>query len=117
MDALEFLIERKRMCKSHNACKRCPLERGICGLGTYISDEDYKRIITVIEKWSKEHPHKTRQSEFLKQWPEAAIDENGCLILCPLMLSAAKRNKHTECTTLKCTDCRREFWMQEKKGE
>lgn len=113
MDALKFLIERKRMCKNRISCNKCPLERGNCGLSTSISNEEYKRIITVVEKWSKEHPHKTRQSEFLKQWPEAEIDENGYLMLCPLMLSASKRSKHIECTTLKCTNCRREFWMKE----
>lgn len=40
-----------------------------------------------IEQWSREHPRKTRQDVFLKQWPNAAVYGGG--------------------------DCRREFWMQE----
>jgi hypothetical protein len=28
-------------------------------------------------------------------------------------VSADRRNRHGDCTTLKCTDCHREFWMQE----
>ena len=68
---------------------------------------------TTVEKWSKEHSRKTRQSVFLEQWPEAEIDESGCLMLCPLIVSVDKRNRHGDCTTLKCTDCRHEFWMQE----
>lgn len=45
MDALEFLKERKRMCKPYKGCKGCPLERGNCGLSTSRSDEEYERII------------------------------------------------------------------------
>ncbi len=68
---------------------------------------------TTVEQRSKEHSRKTRQSMFLEQWPEAEIDESGCLMLCPTIVSADQRNRHGDCITLKCTDCRREFWMQE----
>lgn len=34
MEALEFLKERSRMCKSYTGCGGCPLERGNCGLST-----------------------------------------------------------------------------------
>lgn len=63
MDALEFLKERKRMCKSYKGCKGCPLERGNCGLSTRTSDEEYERIIAAVEQWSKEHPLKQLLSE------------------------------------------------------
>lgn len=113
MDALEFLRERKRMCNLCKHCEGCPLERAGCGLGTSASDEEYEEIIAAVEQWSKEHPRKTRQSVFLEQWPEAEIDENGDLMLCPITVSADRRNRHDDCTTLKCTNCRREFWMRE----
>lgn len=113
MDALEFLRERKRMCNLCKHCEGCPLERAGCGLGTSASDEEYEEIIAAVEQWSKEHPRKTRQSVFLEQWPEAEIDENGYLMLCPITVSADRRNRHDDCTTLKCINCRREFWMRE----
>lgn len=49
MDALEFLKERSRMCKSYTGCGGCPLERGNCGLSTSTSVEECERIITATK--------------------------------------------------------------------
>lgn len=115
MDALEFLKERKRMCKSYKGCKGCPLERGNCGLSTSRSDEEYERIIAAVEQWSKEHLRKTRQSVFLEQYPEAQIDDNDVLSVCPAVIHPSYRRAGDGCLNIhkKCADCRREFWMQE----
>lgn len=115
MDALEFLRDRRRMCDSHRHCEGCPLEEGKCVVSSVAPDEDYKRIITAVEQWSKEHPRKTRQSVFLEQYPEAEIDANGVVGLCPMSISAAHRDSDGECNCPEklCRDCRREFWMQE----
>lgn len=113
MDALEFLRERKRICNSYKDCEGCPLEGTKCVVGSIVPDEDYKRIIATVEQWSAAHPRKTRQSVFLEQYPEAEIDKCGCLILCPKHISADCRNRYGNCTNLVCSDCRREFWMQE----
>ena len=113
MDALEFLKERKRMCNSYKGCGGCPLERGNCDLNTSTSDEDCKKIIAIVEQWSKEHPRKTRQSMFLEQCPEAELHIDGVLWICPKRVSVAHRNDNSRCATITCNDCRREFWMQE----
>lgn len=84
MDALEFLRERNRMCKSFK-----------------------------VKDWAAAHPRKTRQSVFLEQYPETEIDKYGCLRLCPELVSADYRNRHRDCINRVCIDCRREFWMQE----
>lgn len=65
------------------------------------------------EQWAKEHPRKTQQSVFLEQYPEAEIDKCGCLMLCPKRISADCRNRYGNCANRVCSDCRREFWMQE----
>lgn len=115
MDALEFLKERKRMCNSYKGCCDCPLESSHCVISHVTSDEDYERIITTVEQWSKEHQRKTRQSVFLEQWPEAYIDDCGVLKVCPYTISASHRSAHGRCANIgaKCADCRREFWMKE----
>lgn len=112
MDALEFLRERKRMCNSYKGCEGCPLAKGRCVIGT--SDEDCERIIATVEKWSKEHPRKTRQSVFLKQYPEARIGDDGVLQIHPCSISASHRNVRGNCVNMRreCPDCRREFWSQ-----
>lgn len=115
MDALEFLKERKRMCTSCKGCYGCPLKGTHCVLSYVTPDKDYKRIIATVEQWSNEHPRKTRQSVFLKQYPEAVIDANGVVGMCPMLISAAHRDSDGECNYPEkmCRDCRREFWMQE----
>ena len=115
MDALEFLVERKRLCSSYKGCMGCPFGAAECVVSDVAPDEDYKRIVAAVEQWSKGHPRKTRQSVFLEQWPEAEIDENGVVGLCPMSISATYRDSNGSCKYPEkwCRDCRREFWMQE----
>ncbi len=120
MDALEFLIERKRMCKSFNKCSDgCPAWRGSCKLETgSISEWEADKQVEIVNEWSAAHPRKTRQSMFLEQWPEADIDENGVVAIAPCSLLEIYRKGEIvagKCGALekKCDDCRREFWMQE----
>ena len=115
MDALELLMERRRMCDSYRHCEGCPLEGGKCVVSSVPPDEDYKRIIAAVDQWSKEHQRKTRQSVFLEQYPEAEIDANGVVGLCPMSISAAYRDSDggCNCPEILCRDCRRAFWMQE----
>ena len=113
MEALEFLKERKRMCRSFGgSCRGCPCEKVRCVINAHVSDDDYKRIVAAVEEWSAAHPRKTRQSVFLEQYPQADIDSTGLLILCPKRISADIRVT-ADCLRQECSDCRREFWMQE----
>lgn len=114
MDALEFLKERKRICYLYDECDKCPFDSKCLGIINK-SDEELKKIVDITEKWLKEHPRKTRQSVFLKQYPEAEIDANGVVQICPMSISAAHRDSDGECNCPEklCRDCRREFWMQE----
>lgn len=105
MDAVEFIKARNRMCKSLPSCNGCPLNNNGCPrLEAVIAD----KIVDIVEQWAKEHPIKTRQSEFLKQWPEAKVDGTGVLKVPPCYLKNMKC-PYTNC----CYDCRREFWTQE----
>ena len=115
MDALEFLMERRRMCDSYRGCVGCPFGAAECVVRDMTSEDNCKRIVSAVEQWSKEHPRKTRQSVFLRQYPEAEIDAHGLVRLCPMSISAAHRDSDGECNYPEkmCRDCRREFWMQE----
>ena len=120
MDALKFIEERNRMCNYYgggNALSECA-ERAECPAFqmTCVSVRSVTaEYIAAVEQWSKEHPRKTRQSVFLKQYPEASIDEFGVLGVCPFLISTSHRGTHGGCAHIdvNCTDCRREFWMQE----
>ena len=113
MDALEFIRERNRMCKSFGygeGCMSCPVYKEGNRCTAVLWKEE---IIPIVEKWSKENPRKTRQSIFLEQYPEARMGDDGVLHVDPCAISASHRNAHGSCATMAraCTECRREFWL------
>lgn len=121
MDAVKFIKERNRMCATQGHCASCPATDCECSLlEDMVVDTS---IVTIVEKWSKEHPqhkHKTRQDTFLKQWPSASLDSCGILTLCPKHLycdfsCTDKNDTETPKRCKNCTTCRHEFWMQEIK--
>ena len=101
MDAVKFIEEHRRMYKVTG--KHLPT------LAEGIPAED---VVKEVEEWAAAHPRKTRKSVFLEQYPEAEIDERGDLMLCPRRISVDFRSRYANCTKM-CSDCRREFWMQE----
>lgn len=109
----EFFSEFRRMCKSTTDCTKCPYHGDKCDNAIEILEE----TVAMVKQWSKEHPRKTRQSVFLEQYPEAQIDNNDVLSVCPAVISPSHRKDGGGCSNIhkKCTDCRREFWMQEVK--
>lgn len=111
MDAVKFIEERKRMCYGH-PCSGCPLF-AVHHL-EYLPDcnewcmNHPKASVTVVEKWAEEHPGKTRQSEFLKQWPNATVIDDY-LRICPRDLTGDTSN----CGKTLCSNCKRKYWLQE----
>lgn len=105
MDAVKFLQERSRMYESGAATPGIGLE------------DDYDPVIAVkvVEEWAAAHPRKTRQSVFLEQYPEAIVGDDGVLRVCPSPIFPSARNAYNGCvrTNSTCSECRREFWMQE----
>ena len=123
MDAVKFIEERNRMCKSFgDRCTGCPASDacGCCAVDQAVdqaSTLDATAQVAIVEKWSAAHPRKTRQSVFLEQYPKAPIDAFGVLFLCPMYISTDYGDAARLCCNIlkKCGVCRREFWMQEDK--
>lgn len=111
MDAVKFIEERNRMCYSYaESCDRCPLYTEPCHAFRNVNAE---RVVGVVEEWSAAHPRKTRHSVFIEQYPEAKVDSiTGVPIVYPCQIEQGMENV-THCNSLSCSDCRREFWMQE----
>ena len=112
MDALEFIRERKRMCKfCGDECHEYPAnEKGYC-----IAFDEEEKAVLIVEKWSAEHPYKTRQGIFLEQYPETELDGSGVMTLCPAMISKAYRGSYggRKNPDDNCNDCCHKFWVQE----
>ena len=114
MDAVKFIEERNRMCKSFgDRCTGCPASDA-CEDDLYCAVEQASTLdatdqVAIVEKWSAEHPRKTRQSEFLNLFPYADLS-TGTVNVCPNSLYAGK----CDCARYKnCLSCKREFWSQE----
>ena len=116
MDAAEFLKHLKRMCDSMNgSCTGFPVyddcNFGAVG-GVFECGKKVDEYIAAVAKWAKEHPVKTRQSEFLKMFPNASIGYNGTLVICP---SQADTKAIVGCVRSErnCDKCKRDFWLKE----
>lgn len=110
MDAVEYLKTLNRMC--HCECLKCEFGKARSGFETcpVWQRTHPKEAVEIAEKWAKEHPAKTRQSEFLKHYPDARILAHGCLNACPMnVFSDAEIN----CNAQPCIECKKAFWLAE----
>ncbi len=116
MDAVKFVKEYLRMCTKVDECEDCPVYKtDFCTVpAKERSQEIAEEIVELVEEWSAAHPRKTRQSVFLGNYPCARIDRQSVLYACPADVygyNVCTRKKDTAPIT--CSECRREFWMQE----
>lgn len=113
MDAVMFVKEWKRMCRSSKTCLSCSIGKsaGVSTVCSNVVKEEPEKYVSIVEKWSAEHPMKTRQIEFLKMFQNADI-RNGVILICPRKIN---KNSVTseECAESKCHDCRKEYWLAE----
>ncbi len=113
MDAVMFVKEWARMCKSVKRCDNCKIGKSagmftLCGSAI---KEDPEKYVAIVEKWSAEHMIKTRQSEFLKIFPNAPLRENGSIAICPLDVD--RDAKCSQKQGARCPDCQKEYWIAE----
>lgn len=109
MDAVEYLKTLRRMCNAE--CRKC--EFGDVhsvneGCSTWRTANP-EAAVAIAENWAKKHPAKTRQSEFLKHYPDAQID-SGCLNACPMDVFG---NMGINCNKQTCYECKKKFWLAE----
>ena len=114
MDAVEFLKALGRLCNNYLCGDNCPLIDSCDDE----SDDGYVRKVQIVEQWAKEHPVKTRQSEFLKMWPDAEVGDDGYPSVAPCQLYKDIEEKDENgvcCKNCGCAECRRDFWLKEIK--
>ena len=114
MDAVEFLKAFGRFCNNYLCGDNCPLIDSCDDE----SDDGYVRKVQIVEQWAKEHPVKTRQDEFFKQWPDAEIGDDGLPTVAPCQLYKDMEEKDENgvcCKNCGCGICRHDFWLKEIK--
>ena len=120
MDAVKYLKTKQRMCAAHRReCKHCPLSLDNNGveLNCYMFQECRpEEAVAIVEKWASEHPAKTRQSEFLKMFPNAPFEPYFGIGINPCdtdkRYGAGDKYEHN-CLGVSCNDCRRKYWLEE----
>lgn len=108
MDAVEFLRKAQRMCDSFGDCECCPGVENACPINDTDKRENPEGVVAAVEKWEKDHPIKTRQSEFLKMFPNADID---CILPCDIDKTLFKAHCHDD--DCGCTYCKTQYWNEE----
>lgn len=108
MDAVKFVKTLRRMCNGE--CRECEYEKrsgfAPCMFWRYDHPEE---AVAIVEQWVSEHPIKTRQSEFLKHYPDARFF-SGCLNACPRNIFD---NTNIDCNKQPCYECKKTFWLAE----
>ena len=104
MDAIKFVKQLRRMNE-----QGVPKKRFIYPCAGQETDSP-EEVVAEVEEWAKEHPTKTRQSEFLKHYPGARITIDGFLHACPMDVFS---DTGVNCNARNCFECRKKFWLAE----
>ena len=107
MDAKRFFKEARRMCKKQAVCRGCLAlgKDAICllfGLHNPNAAKNIDKAIEAVEKWSQEHPRKTRLDDFFEKHPNAPVSGKGLPFVLPHLLGY--------CQADSCEDCSHEGW-------
>lgn len=86
MDAVEFMNEYSRMCRSVSGkCSDCPMGKLKSERALYCRqyvDRHPTEAVAVVEKWSKENPKRTRLTDFLEKYPNAPMTGDKLPVIC-----------------------------------
>lgn len=120
MNEIAIMRDYGRMCNSASTCDGCELHK------LFKVDEtcaefvlnNPKKTIETVKQWAETNPIKTRQSEFLKMFPNAQLDDDGMFnfSLKPCDIDPEYADKVCDQYS-DCQDCQREYWSEEVEYE
>lgn len=105
MDAEKYLKTFERICDSFVDCEKCPCHKVVCMVDGKV---DAKKAVEIVEKWDKEHPAKTRLTEFMRMFPKFKEASNSKYpVIC------AKHVDERVFCEGNCDKCKENFWDEE----
>ena len=114
MDAVKFVKTLGRMCNVE--CINCEIwKRRSGGESCAVWQKNHpEEAVAIVEQWAAEHPVKTRQSEFLKMFPNVILNDKGQPSLCAKLLDTTyHRVGGCGLDVDTCQRCMDNFWGQE----
>lgn len=112
METKDFLSAVTRICSDNvNCTDDCPI-RFFC-INSYNKNtkDDIEKVEKVVEEWLKYHPVKTRQSEFLKKFPNAAV-AYGTIDILPCKLDKTLAEDCDGGHPRECVECKKAYWSK-----
>lgn len=107
-----YMHEKARMTKSvvngvcHIRCTDCPLSRFNNNEKIACSELELfhsETAVQIVQRWSDEHPQRTYLSEFLKNYPNAPLEDDGAPEIC---LSSLGLTNYNGCKNgITCLEC------------
>lgn len=117
MDAVEFFKTARRLCKNRQ-CRECPVcKDGMCMVrrmavldDTSVENiEEIEKTVSKVEQWGKDNPINTRQSEFLRMFPNADL----CRDVIDISPCSIEKEMRKCCGDRNCGECKRTYWLAE----
>ena len=103
MDAIEFLKAAKRRCENGEKVIYSVID---------LEKIDIEKYVKNVEEWNKNNSIKTRQTEFLKIFPNAPIRCDGYVNIAPCIFDVEVYKKCSK-KLGECNKCLKEFWGKE----
>lgn len=114
MDAVKFLEEAGRMCRSVDKCSYCALGKDtgdtiecLINLMHILSSQEAEDCVKIVEEWAKNNPKKTRAEELKRLFPNSSVG-NLCIKFFDTSIKKCEGN---------CLECIEKFWNEEVEGE
>lgn len=104
-----YLKEKARMtkCCIEIDCTGCPLSSNNNGKDCGCEDFQYlhtKEAITIVQKWSDEHPQKTYKDDFFEKFPNAPLAPRSAEKY-PKVCRHLVYSERENCGSISCFDC------------
>ena len=113
METRDFLSAMTRICSDKVKCTDdCPVQFFCVKNYDKNTKDDIENVEKVVEEWLKDHPVKTRQTEFLKKFPNAAIS-HGTINILPCWLDETLAEDCDDGYPRECVECRNAYWSNE----
>lgn len=112
MDAVKFVTTMKRICRENACTDECPLKFFCKTSYECQTKETIEKTAEVVEEWVKEHPIKTRLSEFKRIFPDGQLNSVGYPNVAPCTISTSYNDKKCDEMT-DCSECRKKYWDEE----